>query len=500
MSNPADDPIANRLPAYGSIVVGLDGVKKTNTVYEVFVNDEWVFAKNGVERMKEKKRAVTTRIDAFVRAGGIFAGEDGDGQLSALMQIGLDTHNARSAERDAKSLVQDIMMLNAIDCFFLHGEPTSPYSSMLKEIEEVITFGEPKGHVITFRPMHHLEVLGLFEFYKAPREKTFNLPPVSALQPTILPCGRAAGFSTLRKITGAVGKLHAARGKADPAQYFKIHDEMIVLSRDYKPNGAATFDMAVFLPLAFKGKDQAWTNPFECLRNWACLLFMIAIFARSSDVCEFCTLVGNMRLPENPKDFGRDGLPLFLFFTLHDSKTGVATEVRISRNLLNDDYCPVYWILKWLAVSGLKSGPLFPQIERTSRQDGRYRCRVFASMNRTEKHVKDHYAQTARRQRVNMTLDVQRLWFSKLCMAIGYESLLSLHSVRKSACKWAARCGATMIMMKNTGRWRPDSNEWHVYIEEGLVDAEFYQESRDPIRSIWVYRPTCVGAVAMPVL
>ena len=38
---------------------------------------------------------------------------------------------------------------------------------------------------------------------------------------------------------------------------------------------------------------------------------------------------------------------------------GKRYSIRIHRNYLDARFCPVLWLLKWLSVSGIKSGPIF---------------------------------------------------------------------------------------------------------------------------------------------
>jgi len=38
---------------------------------------------------------------------------------------------------------------------------------------------------------------------------------------------------------------------------------------------------------------------------------------------------------------------------------GKRYSIRLHRNYLNGRYCSVIWLLKWLAVSKIKSGPIF---------------------------------------------------------------------------------------------------------------------------------------------
>ena len=88
---------------------------------------------------------------------------------------------------------------------------------------------------------------------------------------------------------------------------------------------------------------------------------------------------------------------------------------------------------------------------------------------------------------------------------MSYESLKGMHTrifkeckvpggqpytIRKSAVKWASRCGARKYEIRSVSRHTESAN-FMKCIEEGASIAEQYKNGsyKDPIRTIWVFHP-----------
>ena len=92
-----------------------------------------------------------------------------------------------------------------------------------------------------------------------------------------------------------------------------------------------------------------------------------------------------------------------------------------------------------------------------------------------------------------MTYEVVRRLLKQAGKAAGYNPAhFRAYTFRKSGTKCGARCGAAEWDLKNTGRWKNRSEHFFSYIEEGGSEKDMYQKGNtaDPIRSLWVYKPT----------
>jgi hypothetical protein len=93
--------------------------------------------------------------------------------------------------------------------------------------------------------------------------------------------------------------------------------------------------------------------------------------------------------------------------------------------------------------------------------------------------------------------------FKYLFSLAGYhEANLTFYTFRKSGVKWGARCGAKDWQLKHTGRWNSCSRHFGNYIQAGILESNFFANTNglDPIRKMWVYRPTTFLTLADPTI
>ena len=220
--------------------------------------------------------------------------------------------------------------------------------------------------------------------------------------------------------------------------------------------------------------------------------FAIGIMGRGSDVSEFCPLIEDLQFPDDKELYGRDGIPKYVDVYMREWKGHRNKEpypIRMWRNFLQPDkYCPVLWLMVWLLRLrdnfGIVKGPIFPAIGigQGLSTTGRFMTqKQWADMCRTVFTYAKLYTRGTR-----------------ACSKTGTKRVaskgLTSHSFRKAAAVWAARCGATIIEIQNTGRWK-DCETLARYLAQGTLhrNEKLALYGKDPIANFWMYRPTSVA-------
>ena len=70
---------------------------------------------------------------------------------------------------------------------------------------------------------------------------------------------------------------------------------------------------------------------------------------------------------------------------------------------------------------------------------------------------------------------------------------MSSHSIRRSAARWARRCGASDRILLEVGRWK-DWNQLKTYLGEGEDDIELDEDGKDPVLKFWVFKTEATKA------
>ena len=208
-------------------------------------------------------------------------------------------------------------------------------------------------------------------------------------------------------------------------------------------------------------------------------------------MCQFCPLATDTSFPTEDRFVDRDGFPNHVDISFETSKgrrgRDKKDKFRLARNYVDQRFCPVFFLALWLATSRIKTGPLFPRLRRNGKEVAV--AHSFWINPRTNiKHWHDTKGEDA-----SMTYEMLLYRFKKLFKKAGYENA-NPYTIRKSATKWAARCGAEQFQVVSAGRWEDFSRHFLSYIEAGVLEGQDAGETpaEDPIRKLWVFYPTAV--------
>jgi hypothetical protein len=148
----------------------------------------------------------------------------------------------------------------------------------------------------------------------------------------------------------------------------------------------------------------------------------------------------------------------------------------------------VFYLSLYIAESGIRTGPLFPRLTRGKNPKITIAYSYWVDPNVHIKWWKDIDGNV-----VNMSYDILNRMFAKLFDKAGYGQA-DMYSIRKSATKWAARCGAEQWQIVKAGRWEEWSKHFLSYIQAGCLDGQNASDDPedDPIRKMWVFYPTAV--------
>jgi len=109
---------------------------------------------------------------------------------------------------------------------------------------------------------------------------------------------------------------------------------------------------------------KGWSEDKKLL-CWTMFLTSMCLFARASEVTDYCPLVENIVVPTEESRWDTDGYPKFIEVALlrwknrTSANVGKPYRIRIWRNYKKAQYCPLLYILRWLHFSEIKSGPMF---------------------------------------------------------------------------------------------------------------------------------------------
>ena len=239
---------------------------------------------------------------------------------------------------------------------------------------------------------------------------------------------------------------------------------------------AAAFKMFEYLPLMFNAvMTMSHWDSAKIVQAWTMFLVAMCMMARASDVTRFCPTYEDIQLAP-PAMWDEDGTPQFIELGLRDWKWRSYENKRKKtrygmRIWKNEDprFCPVRWLLLWLKISGIKSGPIFQRFGSNS-QGGLCTGEPLA----------------------------EGMWCgmtSRIWAAVGLHALgCTNHSIRVTACQWCGRCGGTVLDAKNTGRWKT-TQEMSRYFQEGAREGTRLREGggKDPLLKMWIWRPCTIG-------
>ncbi|XP_078384198.1 uncharacterized protein LOC144666684 [Oculina patagonica] len=201
---------------------------------------------------------------------------------------------------------------------------------------------------------------------------------------------------------------------------------------------------------------------------WVVTLFSFALFLRGEEPLRL--KLRHLRLPQNyAADSGKmpQRIEVKIPWSKADKKAKGVTLSLWANPLkappLNRELCPVTALFVWLLVTGIKKGQnyIFPRVAKNNREVLPYCARGVTTYRKT-------------------FLEMSKSLFNKE---------FTTHSIRRSAARWAARCGANDSSIKRAGRWK--SNSFELYTQDAR--AEMIKEHHDgqPVldHKMWLFKP-----------
>jgi len=314
--------------------------------------------------------------------------------------------------------------------------------------------------------------------------------------------GRQRSFQTIEKLKVSCDYLHRqAKCNASPTQAPENAQILKTLASAYCPTGAESYDMAEALPRFYEACfDNAATPKFgrrwsqlKQIGTWSMWLTGKAHLHRGSDIHKYPACFENLKFPQSPGDYNQLGIPKYIIMGYTDWKGRPVKEVNkgpyemlLWRNDLDTKYCPVVWLMLWLQVSRIRSGPIYPRFNVRGDDISRVASMV-SSVVGGKKCV--NYLDS-KGVNVKMSESCYKTLTSTLNFRAGYH-VTRQHFDRKSASKWAAFCNAGVDWeIKNAGRWKDGSRHHYAYIEAGVQENQKHRilGSKAPIRSMWVWK------------
>ena len=212
----------------------------------------------------------------------------------------------------------------------------------------------------------------------------------------------------------------------------------------------------------------------------------------------------------------------------HEGKANPRYGLRLWRNYVNPKFCPVTWLLLYIKYSEHpETGPVFgrwvtpPKPKGEPAADGA----DAAAADGADAAAADG-ADTAADGDAGLGVDALPLpgaewkpftesWWRDTSVRLHQEAGYYVpaqgkyrtdtyvppdgvknHGIRASAAQWAARCGASLIQIKNMGRWQSTDTCAH-YVAQGNEARDLATqgkkgqagEMQDPIKSVWWWNP-----------
>ena len=427
-----------------------------------------------IERYERSGRSLDgTALDARRRVGG----------SSAYVTEAMSRYMQNKGENEIKSHQNQVECLAKVEVFMMHVMPDSPFSQMLNEMCEK----QNSEDAVQFQGLTAKDMIVYIDYLCHPRTGIITLNGAT---------GRNVGYPTIALVSTSINNLYKKvphltspfKSSIDLAKKIKhmrtTHEEV----------GAGSFDFATDLEHLYEGNfGDPHQSHLQKLRDWSMFLTNAAMIGRGSEVCsEFCPDVDTVQLPKDAMGFGADHVPKVVMVGLKgwkgSSQHGKTYTMNLFRNDVDQRYCPVFHLLLWLKLSGIKEGPIYTNIRGT-----RSEPIIPVPLERRKTYIagkpRTLWVDDGGKS-VGVPFNVFDRMMRRIFKRAGFPQATT-HSIRKSACKWAARCGADLHTILSTGRWATMSSHFMKYIEEGQSDAQKYKDEgqKDPIRKVWVFHP-----------
>ena len=200
---------------------------------------------------------------------------------------------------------------------------------------------------------------------------------------------------------------------------------------------------------------------------WMMVLVDMNSLGRASDVTgDYCPALGDVKFSKKLGTYLDDSHPSeaeIVFRKWKHRKSNTAYPLLVQSNQIDARYCVVFWIMYHIGCL---------------KKSGRYN-----KENRLWDLASTDY------QRVLKKIFI---WIADET-GDDYFRYMSSHSIRRTAARWARRCGADDRVLLDVGRWK-DWNQLKTYLGEGDDDIELDDDGKDPILKFWVFKTKATKA------
>ena len=439
-------------------------------------------------------KTIDSLIERFLRNGNVFNATPRDKRqrLADSTQFVRDSNTTHDGNRDLyqnKSHLQAVRVMSVTENFWKEQAAGSDHGKMLQKLRELGdgTLNDDDAPV-QFRAMEAIHCIAYVEYVTGGKESIQSLGGAT---------GRGASYPTVATLATAINNVHTKIGMVEsPFETDQsLKKRLAKMRKEHAPHGAESFDYATDLePLYEANFTDNSKSYLEKIRDWLTILLMVVLILRASEVCcEFVPVMESVSHPQQAEGWGSDNIPSVLMLKLHDWKGKKADEdpltLNLHRNSVDQRFCPVFYMLLWTKLSGIRQGPIItdlpggigkqivPQPHRQIEMNFSGGCRKVWV--------------TEKGGMVGMKWSMMERMLMKVCSRAGFPQART-HSFRKSSAKWAARCGASDSVIMATGRWKTNSNHFSKYMQEGRNEAQKYLSlgKPDPIRKVLVFKPS----------
>mmetsp|Transcript_22544 Transcript_22544/g.64860 ORF Transcript_22544/g.64860 Transcript_22544/m.64860 type:complete len:240 (+) Transcript_22544:98-817(+) len=200
---------------------------------------------------------------------------------------------------------------------------------------------------------------------------------------------------------------------------------------------------------------------------WMMILIDMNSLGRASDITDdYCPMLGDVKFSKCVNTYLDDSYPSEADVVFRRWKHRRATTdypLRMYSNQIDATYCVIWWMM--YHVGCLK------------------KSRRYHKNNRLWNLSSADYQRLLKRVFIFVADET----------GDDYFRYLSSHSLRRTAARWARRCGADERVLLDVGRWK-DWNQLKTYLGEGDDDIERDEDGKDPILKFWVFKTQATKA------
>lgn len=295
---------------------------------------------------------------------------------------------------------------------------------------------------------------------------------------------------TIRVYVSAIGATCKEFDAVDPTKTDLVKNIVKGFINEDGYDQTAAFNVVEHMPRLY---NSCWSmvgwGMERMLMCWTMFLVAMVLMGRACDLTTYCPTYEDLRLP--PEDeWDNDGYPQYIDIGLRDWKwrrarnKGSRYSIKAHRNYLDGRFCPVFWLMMWLDHSKIKSGPIFQLRDKGEFKGNIMNPDVWVGMTNRLFADTGLYDPKGAEE------------FDDDDGVIGHSKGCTNHAIRKTACQWAGRCDANPLDVKNAGRWK-SYEQMSEYHSQGAAKRRKNTRNgaRDPIRRVWVWKPTCEAGV-----